>query len=372
MCLNDLGNQQADLGHEADARRSHGRSLEIRQQVVREHPNLPEYQKELGIGYGVWSERLNNAGLTSEALHSTEQEKTIFERLVRDHPDSADYKSRLAGALRSVGSRQRDRGHTGEALAAFQQSLALSEGLVHNHPDDVNYRWGVTSSLFDIGWTHYRLSGRTEDARAALCRALDLARAIARDNPGLETARALVASYEHELGRVLVVLGKPDEALEHYRMAQNYAEERQRQNPSDVWRERELGYIQYETGRIHLASGRAREASGSLDRARRHFEGIADSAALDPYNRACALAICADLVGSGKTGLTPEEQSRRKNFAARAVASLREALSGGHQNPDMIASDSDFDAIKSNEDFKALLTELRARRPGDQMVTPCS
>ena len=74
MCLNDLGNQQADLGHEADARRSHERSLEIRKQIVREHPNVPEYQKELGIGYAIWSERLYNAGLTSEAMRSTEQE----------------------------------------------------------------------------------------------------------------------------------------------------------------------------------------------------------------------------------------------------------------------------------------------------------
>ena len=54
------------------------------------------------------------------------------------------------------------------------------------------------------------------------------------------------------------------------------------------------------------------------------------------------------------------------------MASLREALSGGHQNPDMIASDTDFDAIKSNEDFKALLTELRAGRPGDRIVMPGS
>jgi serine/threonine-protein kinase len=300
MCLNDLGNQQADLGREADARRSQLRSLEIRKQVVSEHPNVPEYQKELGIGYGVWSERLNNAGLTSEALRSTEQERAIFERLVRDYPDVADYKSRLASALRSVGSRQRDCGRSAEALAAFQHSLALSEELVRNRPDDVNYRLGVASSLFDIGWTHYRLSGRMEDARAAHRQALDLAEAIARDNPGLEMARATVAFYNTELARVLVRLGKSDEALVHYRKALKYAEERKRKNAGVVWAERDLGYIHYETGRIHLAAGRASEASQALDRARRLFEAIADSAALDPYNRACALAICADLVGLGK------------------------------------------------------------------------
>ncbi|MDG3008432.1 serine/threonine-protein kinase [Paludisphaera mucosa] len=370
MCLNDLGNQQAALGREADARRSHERSLEIRKQVVREHPDVPEYRKELGIGYGVWSERLYTAGSTSESLRSTEQELAIFEHLIRDYPDVADYRSRLAGALRSIGARQRDCGRSAEALAAFQRSLALSEGLARDHPDDVNHRWGVANSLHGIGWTHYRLTGRTEDARAAFRRALDLSEAIARDNPGLETARATVAFYENELARVLARLGEPDEALQHYRKALAYAEARRRKNDGGVWAERDLGYILYETGRIHLASGRVQEASQSLDRARRLFESIADSAALDPYNRACVRAICADLVAPGKTDLAPEERSRRANFTARAVASLREALAGGHQNPDMIASDIDFDAIKSDEDFEALLAELRAGRPEDRVVTP--
>jgi tetratricopeptide (TPR) repeat protein/tRNA A-37 threonylcarbamoyl transferase component Bud32 len=362
MCLNDLGNQQADLGREADARRSHERSLEIRKQVVVERPDVPEYQKELGIGYAVWAERLYNAGLTSESLRSTEQETAIFQRLFRDHPDVADYKSRLAGALRSVGARQRDRGRPAEALAAYRQSLALDEGLVRDHPEDIKYRQGVASSLHGIGWTHYRLSGRTEEAQIAFRRALDLAEAIARDNPGLETARATVAFYENELARVLTRLGKLDQALEYYGKALKYAEERQRKNAGGVWVERDLGYLHYEMGRVHLAAGRAREASQALDRARRLFEAIADSADIDPYNRACVRAICADLVGLGKPHLTPDELSRRASFAAGAVASLREAISGGHQSPDMIASDIDFDAIKSSEDFKALLVELRARR----------
>jgi eukaryotic-like serine/threonine-protein kinase len=370
MCLNDLGNQQADLGHKADARRSHERSLEIRKQVARECPDVPEYQKELGLGYAVWSERQYNAGLTSAALRSTEQEKAIFERLVRDYPDVADYKSRLAGALRSLGSRQRDCGRVGEALAAFERSLALSDALVRDHPDDVNYRLGVTSSLFGIGWTHFRLAGRALDARAAYGRALDLAEAIARDNPGLELARSNVAFYENELGRVLTRLGKPDEALEHYRKALSYFEDRARKNTAGVWAERDLAYVHYEMGRIHLAAGRAQEASAVLDRARRNFAAIADSAAVDPYNRACAHAICADLVGLGKTGLTPEERSRRAKFAAQAVSSLREAISGGHQSPDMIASDIDFDAIKSDEDFKSLLAELRAKPPVDRSGMP--
>ena len=119
----------------------------------------------------------------------------------------------------------------------------------------------MTTALFGIGWTHFRLSGRVEDARIAYQRALELAAAIARDNPGLETARATVAFYENELGRVLTRLNKPDEALEHYRKALKYFEERERKGNGGVWNERDLAYLHYETGRIHLAAGRALEAS---------------------------------------------------------------------------------------------------------------
>ena len=43
------------------------------------------------------------------------------------------------------------------------------------------------------------------------------------------------------------------------------------------------------------------------------------------------------------------------------MASLHEAVAGGHQNPEMIASDIDFDGIKSNQGFKAILSELRCK-----------
>jgi hypothetical protein len=51
---------------------------------------------------------------------------------------------------------------------------------------------------------------------------------------------------------------------------------------------------------------------------------------------------------------------------------LAEVTAPRHQSPDMIASDIDFDPIKSNEDFKSLLAELRAKQPGDLIVMPDS
>ena len=96
MCLNDLGNQQAASGpgKRGVTRRTRVASRSA-SDVVRLHPGVPEYLKELGIGYQVWSDRQRTAGLTLDSMRSNEQARAIFERLVREHPDVADYRWRL-------------------------------------------------------------------------------------------------------------------------------------------------------------------------------------------------------------------------------------------------------------------------------------
>ncbi len=67
------------------------------------------------------------------------------------------------------------------------------------------------------------------------------------------------------------------------------------------------------------------------------------------------------LVGLGKSDLSPEEKARRRSFSERAVATLRQAAAGGHHSPAMIASDIDFDSIRTCDEFQKLLKELRAK-----------
>ena len=65
------------------------------------------------------------------------------------------------------------------------------------------------------------------------------------------------------------------------------------------------------------------------------------------------------LAGLGKLNLSPEEKARRRSFSERAIATLRQAAAGGHHSPAMIASDIDFDSIRSCEEFQKLLEELK-------------
>jgi hypothetical protein len=70
--------------------------------------------------------------------------------------------------------------------------------------------------------------------------------------------------------------------------------------------------------------------------------------------------MCAGLVGAGKDVPGPADHARRDRHAEDAVATLRKAADGGHQSPAMLASDLDFEASRSRDDFQALVADLRA------------
>lgn len=360
MTLNDLGNQQAALGLEAEARESHGRCLAIREQVARDHPDVPEYRKELGIGYSVWSERQFIAGLTSESLRMYERARDVFEGLVREYPKVADYRWRLGGCLADIASIEGALGHPAESMQMHLQALSQYEQLVREHLDVLDYQKSLSAAHNSVGWAHYRLFGRNAEALEAIRKAREVAEKMARDNPDLASAHAWVASLDQEIGRVLARLGRSEEALTHYKKAVDYQKKRESESPGGVWDRRTLGYLHYEIGRILSAAGRAPDASEELARAQTIFEEVAESNAIDPYNRACAQALCAGLVGLGKTPLSAEDEARRRRFATKAVATLREAASGGYQSVEILESDIDFEAIRMDDDFRALLTELRA------------
>ncbi len=74
-------------------------------------------------------------------------------------------------------------------------------------------------------------------------------------------------------------------------------------------------------------------------------------------------AVSAGLVALGSANLSPDEQAKRRKLTERAIATLRQATQGGFHNPEMIASDIDFEAIRSSADFQALLDELKAHPP---------
>ncbi len=361
MCLNDLGNEQAALQLETEARRSHERCLSLRKQIVRDHPDVPEYQKELGIGWRVWATRQYTAGLISESLESERKARAVFERLVHEHPDVADYANRLSGNLRDVGERLGELGRLEEALGTLREASSVAERLNREHPEILDHRTSLGAAYSAIGWHCYRLSDRLEESLVSYLKSREIYEKLVRENPDLKPYRLYLGTLDQQIARVLSRHGRNEEAQRYYRKALDVQAAEVQANPKSDWSRRELGYSTLEIGQLHKAAGRAGEASNSFRKALQIFEAVADSRVLDPYNLACAQAICAGLIGSGNPIAGPAEVARRAQYAERAVATLKKAVDGGIHSPSMVASDPDFDAIRSRADFQAIVSDLESK-----------
>jgi tetratricopeptide (TPR) repeat protein len=363
MSLNDLGNEQAGQGMETEARRTQQRCLALRQQIARDHPDVADYQKELGIGYLVWADREEISGAIDRSLESARHGREVFERLARAYPDVADYSYRLTGALQRIARSFHQLGRTEESEAVLRQATELAERVYHDHPEVLDHKDSVVNCYRNLGWVQYRLQNRLEDALATYQKAKAIEARTVLENPDLRVNRTALARLHHEIGRILTRLKRFDEALAEYEPALRTYESDVARDPSSFRPRRNLAYLYFDQGRVHRGAGREREAAAAWRRALPMFEEVANSQAVDPYDRACVQAICAAIVGNAADPLPPADQARRERFAEAAVAALREAVRGGYHSVPMVESDPDFDAIREREDFKALMAELRVGGP---------
>jgi hypothetical protein len=88
------------------------------------------------------------------------------------------------------------------------------------------------------------------------------------------------------------------------------------------------------------------------------------------YEQACKLALASEFVRLDKGALTPAELALRRNYADRAVATLKKATRAGMVTSHFLEIDEDFNSIRERDDFKAILAEMKAREPATTEVKP--
>jgi serine/threonine protein kinase/tetratricopeptide (TPR) repeat protein len=361
MTLNDLGNQQRVLGRTDKSFQSHSRALKLREQVAQDNPTVAEYQKELAIGFQNASIGLWTKGDLTQAFQTAVKSRDIYEQLVRTHPKVADYRNRLAGSFNNIGRRLYEIGRVAEGLQSHRHAAEILEALTRDEPDGIDYQSHKAATYGDIGFVQFRLTNELQEALLSYRKSQGLFEALIRDNPSVQGYKASLSDCHNQIGRILTDLAKPDEALKSHELALAIHQALVRDQPGIPGNQWRLAYSNLYIGKLQRAASREVEGLRSLESSRIIFENLAEGDAFDPYNRACILALCGELTSVGKAKPTPEEQTRRRQYADRAVLTLREATSGGFHNADMILKETDFDSVRSREDFKELMEELRAK-----------
>jgi tetratricopeptide (TPR) repeat protein len=79
------------------------------------------------------------------------------------------------------------------------------------------------------------------------------------------------------------------------------------------------------------------------------------------YNLACCRAVCSTSFGSENGKRTAEERAEQKRELDLAMEALSKAVAAGYRDLDHLRKDTDLDALRGREDYKALEADLAAR-----------
>ncbi len=112
-------------------------------------------------------------------------------------------------------------------------------------------------------------------------------------------------------------------------------------------------------GQVLREAGKEPEASDVSRKALAWFERIDKEGLAKPYDIACIRSLSSDLVKSTEKDPAALERSRR--LADQAMESLRQAVNGGYRDLAWIEFDPDLGPLRSRDDYKALIAEIKAK-----------
>ena len=223
-----MSDAQAATGDALGAVESQRRSLSIFKAIADAAPADAAARQSLAISYVKLGDVLGNAnfnhsGDAAGAMQSYRASAEILESLYAADPANPKTRRLLGLIYERLGTMLEAAGQVDEALATYRKSSAIREPLAADFPTD-------TDAVRDAAIAHEKIGdamaakGELREALESRRKSLDIFRSLVEADPQNAQARLSLAISHLHLGEVLgnadaPNLGRPAEALKHYRLA---------------------------------------------------------------------------------------------------------------------------------------------------------
>jgi serine/threonine protein kinase/Flp pilus assembly protein TadD len=366
-----LGSLLARTKRPEEAEKRYRQALKFFQTVAADRPTAPQYRSNIAHIYGRLGSLFWDNGKFKEAAEVARQSLAVFDKLVTDCPDQPAYRQALANTyqwqlVRLAVAANRPK----EAEKARRQALAIWEKLAADFPRESQY-WHKSGVLQHALAQH-------NDAVTSLTRAVEL-------QPDLWESW-------HWRGLSFASLGQWDKAVADQTRALTL-----KPDHSWSWHQRGVGYsrlAQWEKAiadhskaielkpdywEAYHASGLPLGKLGQWDKAianqtkalelnpkhwwlwSRRGEGYS---ALKEWDKAVADYTKAIELGAADpyVWLSKAAAHAQLNQPDKAMTDLRQAVGKGLRDVKQLKNRSDWDGLRSREDFKKLVAELEAKK----------
>jgi eukaryotic-like serine/threonine-protein kinase len=350
----------SEMGRRPDSSAAFESGCVMLQRLAADHPLVSRYRYRLGQGYEDIAENYLDEGKPSQALAAIEKARVITRALTNTHPAVSVFQGSLASNDSILGRVQAEMGKPVEAMAAFEKAQAIEQKMARDNPTDIWAQIDLAANYNRMGELLAQI-GRPDEALHAYEQARTLLQKPAHNQTAFREVERELATSLDKTGPLLAASGQPEKALSACRKALEIRQKLTGVQPSLPRLQWELAGSHSSLGTVQRRTGRPADAAESFRRALALLDQLATPTPRNHFSQACCHAQLAGLATEKESGL-PTGQGG--DSAARAVAELRQAYSGGF-GIYLLRVDTSLDSLRTREDFKRLLAEVETLNKGN-------
>ena len=293
-----------------------------------------------------------------------ERAQQIQAELARARPEASDIQLALARVEIDLAEELRRTDFPREALGWYQRARDIEQELVRNRPDDHECIFTLGDTLGRMAQILDQFSSPAE-ASALRREAIEYVRAARESAPG-------ILGYGQLLGNLLAseagtqrVLKNSSGAVAALEQAAAVRQAVARENPDVRGAQTELIASFQALLDALKSSGRSADIEKTLGQVRAFSDGLNQASDENYYRLAVMLAGGLPSLRRGEVATGSADESRR--YGDAAINAMRKAVAVGFRDLDRLKSDKVLAALRSDDGFQSLITQLERARAEESL-----